>query len=143
MLRRTAALLGLILATGLGWAAPASAAHALPVQGPQLLCHVSIGTTGAGWCGSHTVQHFYTVTFTLTSVNSSSVTGWDPPSGSNYALGGSFGCHAGELQCVLTVYPVAIDPIDISVTVHYHTNSIIVHQSSATAFMPGRCPVQC
>ncbi len=144
MLRRTAALLGLILATSLGWAAPASAAHAAAVQGPQLVCHVSVGTTGAGSCGSHTPQHAYTVTFTLTSVSSSSVIGWDPPTGDNYRLGGSFGCQAGDLQCVYTVYPTALaDPAEISVTVRYHTNSILVYQSSATATMPGRCPVQC
>src|SRR6266700_615018 len=108
MLRRTAALLGLVLAAGLGLAAPASAAHAPAVQGPQLVCHVSAGTTRAGLCGSGTPQNPYTVTFTLTGVSSDSVTGWDPPTGDNYRLGGSFGCQAGQLQCVYTVYPKSL-----------------------------------
>jgi hypothetical protein len=143
MLRRFTALLGLMLATGLVWVAPDTAAHATTAQSPQLYCQVSNGTSAAGSCHTNTPQPYYSVVFTLTSVNSGSVTGWDPPTGNNYALGGIYGCQAGQLQCWLTVYPVNTEPIDITVTVHYHTTSIIVYQSSATAFMPGTCSVQC
>jgi hypothetical protein len=144
MLRRTAALLGVILSSGLAWSVPVSAAHASIVRGPQLVCHVSNGTTGAGRCGSGTPQNPYTVTFTLTSVGSGSVTGWDPPTGSNFRLGVGPGRQAGDLQCVLTVYPTALAAdAEISMTVHYRTDSIRVYQSSATATMPGRCPFKC
>ena len=143
MFRRVAAALGMVIAAGLAGMAPASAAQVSSAPGPQLVCSVFGGTTGAGSCSTntHSPTNSYSVLFTLTSVSASDVTGWNVPS--QNVSGSGPGCAAGQLQCWVTIRSTDVDPVSVTVTVSYHTFSIFLQRRIATVTVPGRCPAAC
>jgi hypothetical protein len=124
---------------------PASAAQVSTAPGPQLVCSVAGGTTGAGRCGTttHSPTNSYLVKFTLTgSVSASDVTGWTVPS-QNVSSSGP-GCTAGQLQCWVAVSSTDVDPVSVTVTVSFRfLQSIFLAQRAATVTVLGRCPVAC
>ena len=120
MFRRVAAALGMVIAASLAGITPASAAQVSTAPGPQLVCSVAGGTTGAGRCGTttHSPTNSYLVKFTLTgSVSASDVTGWTVPS-QNVSSSGP-GCTAGQLQCWVAVSSTDVDPVSVTVTVSF------------------------
>jgi len=145
MFRRVAAALGMVIAPSLAGITPASAAQVSTAPGPQLVCSVAGGTTGAGRCGTttHSPTNSYLVKFTLTgSVSASDVTGWTVPS-QNVSSSGP-GCTAGQLQCWVAGTSTDVDPVSVTVTVSFRfLQSIFLAQRAATVTVPGRCPVAC
>jgi len=146
MFRRVAATLGMVIAAGLAGMAPASAAQVSTVPGPQLVCSVAGGTTGAGRCSTltHSPTNSYLVLFTLTSVSASDVTGWNVPSQNVSSSGAGGTCVAGQLQCWVVISSTDVDPVSVTVTGSFHflQGSLLAHRS-ATVTVPGRCPAAC
>ena len=145
MFRRVAAGLGMVIAASLAEIAPASATQVSTAPGPQLVCSVPGGTTGAGRCGTstHSPTNSYLVKFTLTgSVSASDVTAWTVPS-QNVSSSGP-GCTAGSLTCWLAIKSTDIDPVSVTVTVSFRfLQGAFPQQRTATVTVPGRCPAAC
>jgi hypothetical protein len=134
----------MVIAASLAGIAPASAAQVSPAPGPQLVCSVAGGTTGAGSCGSHTHSptNSYLVKFTLTSVSAGDVTGWNVPA-QNVSASGP-GCTAGQLQCWVAISSTDIDPVSVTLTVSFnYLQGSSPAQRTATVTVPGRCAVAC
>jgi hypothetical protein len=144
MFRRVAAGLGMVIAASMAGIAPASAAQVSTVPGPQLVCSVAGGTTGAGRCGTttHSPTNSYLVKFTLTgSVSASDVTGWTVPSQN---VSASAGCVGGQLQCLVAISSTDVDPVSVTVTVSFRfLQGSLLAQRTATVTVPGRCPAAC
>ena len=144
MFRRVAAALGMVIAASLAGIAPASAAQVSTAPGPQLVCTVLGGTTGAGSCGTstHSPTNLYGVVFTLTSPNPVNVKGWDIPSQNVYSTTPNT-CGAGQLTCAVTVTSTGFDAVSVTVTVSYELFGAFLAQRSATVTVPGTCSAQC
>lgn len=146
MFRRVAAALGMVIAASLAGIAPASAAQVSLAPGPQLACSVAGGTTGAGSCSTHTHSptNSYLVLFTLTSVSTSDVAGWNVPSQNVSSSGAGGTCVVGQLKCWVVISSTDVDPVSVTVTVSFRfLQGIVLQQRSATVTVPGRCPVAC
>jgi hypothetical protein len=145
MFRQVAAALGMVIAASLTGIAPASAAQVSTAPGPQLVCSVAGGTTGAGRCGTttHSPTSSYLVKFTLTgSVSASDVAEWTVPS-QNVSSSGP-GCTKGQLQCWLAISSTDVDPVSVTVAVSFrYLQGVVLQQRTATVTVPGRCPAAC
>jgi hypothetical protein len=142
MLRRIAAALWIVSAASLAGGPPASAAQVS--VGPQLVCSVFGGTTGASRCSTltHSSTNLYSVLFSLPSVNAGDITGWNVPS-QNVSSSGP-GCVAGQSQCWVTIRSTDTDTVGVTVTVSFHwLNGISLQPRSATVTVPGRCSAAC
>ena len=147
MFRRVAAALGMVIAASLAGITPTWAAQISTAPGPQLVCSVAGGTTGAGRCGTltHSPTNSYLVLFTLTgSVSASDVAGWTVPSQNVSSSGAGGACVAGQLKCWVTISSTDVDPVSVTVTVsfRYLQGSALAHRT-ATVTVPGRCPAAC
>jgi len=145
MFRRVAAALGMVIAAGLAGMAPASAAQVSTAPGPQLVCTVAGGTTGAGRCGTstHSPTNSYLVLFTLTSVSAGDVTGWNVPSQNVSSSGAGGTCMAGQLKCWVVISSTGFDAVSVTVTVSYSLFGAFLAQRAAAVTVPGTCSAQC